>query len=157
MTVLVVGEQDVGGLEVAVDDAEGVGAVEGAGALAEDANDVDGRDPAAVDAVGERLADEELHHQEGLAFVGDAEVVDLDGVAGAQLRGNLCLGEEPRAGVLAQGCGRREQLHREVRLERDVASAPDLTHAAFTQQRLEGVAPPDDPRQLGHWSGSLHR
>ena len=71
-------EEDVGGLEVAVDDAEGVGGADRADHGQEDGGELGERElHVGVDARGERFADQELHHHHRRAVLELDAVVDL--------------------------------------------------------------------------------
>ena len=62
-------EQDIGWLEVAVDDAQRMRPVERRGDAAENLDRLGQAEPATVDAVGQRAAGHQAHHQVGLAIL----------------------------------------------------------------------------------------
>ena len=92
-------EEDVLQLEVAVDDALLVGLLERVANLLEDLGDVAEREGAgAVQAVGQLLALEELHHQEGrVCLFVDAGGDDLDNVVALDLGGGAGFQDEALA------------------------------------------------------------
>ena len=90
------GEHDVAGLEVAVDDAGAVRAVERVGDLRADAQHVGERQRPAREARGQRLALDQLHHQVvGVALA--ADVVQRADVRMVEARDRLRLALEARA------------------------------------------------------------
>ncbi len=90
------GDEDVGRLDVAVDDALVVEALERVAELGGDPQRLVGGDLAvlALPELLGGLAFEQLHHQEGLARLGDAVVVDGDAAAVVDLVGDVPLLEE---------------------------------------------------------------
>ena len=145
--VLVGEDHDVLGLEIAVDDAERVGAIERARSSAEELHRLGARQPElAAQAAIERLAFDELHHEVRLALFGHAEVEDLHRVPRLEARGDLRLGEEALARRRVRSDRAVEQLDRDVRFQRQVLRAPHLAHAALPEEFLELVAPTQEAR-----------
>ena len=101
------GDEDVGGLDVAVDDALRVRGVEGVCNLDPEIERDFERERPVVDAVLQRLAVEELHRDERLAL-GLADVVDRADVRVVERRGRARLALEAleRAGSRANSSGR---------------------------------------------------
>ena len=112
----VAGQLDVGGLQVAVHDPSLVGGLEAQGDLARQRDRLRRRDRPARDAVGERLALDELHH----------DVVDVAGRADVV----------ERADVRVLDGGDRARLAREpLALPGTVPSRPRSTFSATTRPR----------------------
>ena len=106
------GQEDVVALEVAVDDAEVVGARERGAHLLEDV-DARARDGIAAsrELARERRADEVLHDEVELALLGLADVVDVDDVRVVDAVGGARLAQHPCSKVrLAAQVGPNE-LH----------------------------------------------
>src|ERR1041384_1922901 len=80
-------DKDVVGLEVAVDDARGMGGCQHTGDLACDCEGLLPEKPLSRRALRERLAIEILHHDVRGALGGPAEVVDLDDAGMSDRRG----------------------------------------------------------------------
>ena len=135
----VAGEQDVLGLDVAVDDAVPVGVVERAGDLTGDPERVVDRELAlAPEPVAERLALDERHGEPELA-------AGLTGVENGQDVGMLEPGGELDLALEALGAERGGELGEED-LEGDRAVVAEVVreidggHAAAAELALEGVA-----------------
>ncbi len=155
-----VGEpHDVGGLQVAVDDALVMGVAKGRGHLLRDVDDhVHGQRSGVVvlQELAEVAAFEELHDEvegtAGGAVV--AEVVDDGDAPVLEGRGHARLTPEPLAqhlgemGVLLRP-DRLEALHRDLPAQRFVAGAPHLAHAAAPDQ-IERPVPALDQSGLRH-------
>ena len=97
-------QQDVRGLDVAMDQPLGVGRGQGAGGLAADAEDLGqlgGLAP--VDQILDRLAGDVLHHQVGDALGRGVHGVDRDDVLVDHGRRGLCLPREPPRGPRGRG------------------------------------------------------
>ncbi|MNS73448.1 hypothetical protein D3C72_1068910 [compost metagenome] len=133
----VVEQNDVVRLDVAVDDAVGVGVVQGAADLGADVDELlDAEGLAHVDVVLEGLALEQLHHHEvALAFL---EVVeDADDVGVLELAGRLGLALEARDDVFFL-VGLHQPAHRQL-LDGHLAAEPVIlgevnhAHAAPTE------------------------
>jgi hypothetical protein len=143
--VAVLGHQvDVLGLDVAVDDAGGVGVAQAAQHVAQDRQRPVRRDRrVGVHQIAERSAVEELHHQEQRAVLELAEIRDVDavGVIDAPDRDGLAL--EPAAQLGHRRQGGVEQLDRHRPPDRDVLAPVHHPHAALAEQRVQPVAPVD--------------
>ena len=123
-------DHDVLGLEVAVDDAAGVGgghrARQGQGDLEEA---VEG-DAAGLDELRQRLAVDELHGEKGRAFrLRDGEDGDDVGMAQGGDGLGFALEEGPPLGIAHRALG--QELDGHVAVELEVAGLPDDAHAAF--------------------------
>ena len=78
----------------------------------------------ALDALVERLAEEQLHDHVRAAVVGDAVVVDLDGVLALDRRRGARLGDEAGARFLALGVLGVDELDGDARPEAACAAPP---------------------------------
>src|ERR1019366_7204210 len=88
-------DEDVLRLEIAMDDAEGVGGLEGVEDLyGVVAGDVEGELALALEDARERLALEQLHHDVGVAVLRAVDVHDLDDVGALDLGRHARLAEE---------------------------------------------------------------
>ena len=141
-------DEDVGGLEVAVDDAVVVQVADAASERREPLADEFGRQAVgvAVDDLGERLAEDVLHDDPVLAAGVGAEVVEVDEI------GVLEVEAVADAAQLGVGVAAEE-------LERDFLAAVadgevDLAEPALADAPLEGVAV---ERPLAGAVGELHR
>ena len=134
LDLAVLGDHDVSGLEVAVDDALLVGDLEGLGDLGGDLHRVGDGDGAPGDALGEGLALGDLHDQEALA-VHVLDAVDAGDVGVGQRGEDLGLAVEAleALGVLGEALGKDLEGH--VAAELGVLGAPDLAHPALAQLR----------------------
>ena len=136
------GDQHVPRLDVAVDQALGVGGVQRGGELLDDRDGPVRRHRAvAPQQRAEVEAVDEAHLQEEPA-VQLAVVVHGDDVRLAQLRHDLRLAAEPRAvlGVARQVCRQQLQGHEAIVLA-GVAGPVDLAHPATTQEAVQPVRP----------------
>ena len=140
----VVGDEDVAGLDVPVDDARVVGRGQGRRARRRPRRGASPVDGAGGDAVGQRLAREPLHDDVGHAVV-LAGVEDGDRVGMGQAGGGPCLGLEPGADVVARrtSSGRRN-LDRDRPVERRSMRVVDVGHPAPAQDARHLVATGDD-------------
>ena len=106
-------EEEVRRLDVAVDDALLVGGGEDVERLLGVAQHLaDGELADALGAVAERLADEQLHHQEGRAVLGHVDVADLHGARVTEAVDRLRLALEAQADLLRLGRLAVEDLER---------------------------------------------
>jgi hypothetical protein len=108
-------DEEVGGLDVPVDDAPAVGRVQGVGNLYAEIHDLRWVEGATADAVLERVSLQELHGDEGPSFV-LVDVVDRADVGMVEGRGGPGLPPEP----LQRGVASEEPVGKE--LERDRAA-----------------------------------
>ncbi len=142
-------EEDVVGLEIAVHDAAAVRVADRARDLIEHVAGDAGRERVLVEAIAERRALEELHHQEVAAALVDAEVGDRDDVRVRQRAREARFAEEVLArrvvGVLTDG----QELHREATIELDVTREPNLAHSTALELSLESVSPIQQGARIG--------
>jgi hypothetical protein len=119
---------DVGGLQIAMDDTLGVRGLERVHDLARDAEGLLERNRAGLDAVRERRALDQLHHQGAIfdsVYRGDVGVVQR----GQHLR----LAREARH-LYGIGCQAvREKLHGDLSSELRVGRPVHFAHSAFAQ------------------------
>ena len=127
------GQHDVGGLEIAVDDALPMRLVEGVGDLGRDLQRLVERERPLLEAGGERLP-VEMRHDEEVRAVGVADVVDAADMRMIERRDGARLALEPRAQVGIAGDVRREDLDGDAAIEPRVAGFVDFAHAASTQR-----------------------
>ena len=133
-------EEDVVGLQIAMDDAFGVSCVNGRTDLA---HDVDGRTDwqlrAVLDLDPESASLEELHHKVGAAFLDDSEVVDRDDVRVLQSRD----GERFPLEALRDDCVLQEvaadDFQRDGSLEVHLRRAIHGAHAATAVQGVDPI------------------
>ena len=134
------GEHDVGGLQVAVDDAALVGGVEALGDLHGDLERRGERQGAAEDPLGERLALQVLHDQEGRAVVLADVEQGADARVGERRQGaRLALEARPAVGV--RGQGGRQHLDGDGAVETGIPGAIDLAHPARADGARDLVRP----------------
>jgi hypothetical protein len=140
----------VGGFDIAVDDAVLVGGGEGPGDLLAEVDDALPRERA-VPAQGLRevLAVEVLHHEEGAALGGCAEVGDLDDVLVADRRGGAGLLNEALGDRLVGAEARLDDLDGDLLGEREVDADVDSAHAASADAALDAVAFSEDGADEG--------
>ena len=136
-------ELDVGGLEVAVDDALLVRLLEGLGDLLRDLEGLGDRDRPALQALGEVLAGGELHREEvGGRAVGERralEAVDVGDACVVEGREDLRLALEAGEPIGIGGKSLGKQLDRDVASELRVRRPVDVAHAARAEGRHDPV------------------
>ena len=137
-------EQHVGGLDVAVDDALGVGAAERSTQLLGDARRLGGRERAAPQTLLEALPLDQLGHVVG-PVGGVPEVVDLHdpGVVDARQQLGLPLETLDRGPVL--GPPRLDHLHRHRTRQAAVAAAVHAPERALADDPAQLVTAVEDP------------
>ena len=131
-------DQHVARLEVAVDQAGGVGGGQPAAGGDEQRDDVGGRQGVAGQVLAEGGALDELHGQEHPA-VDLAGVVDRDHVGVGQLGQRLGLADQPRRRV-GGAIGRRQHLDRHPAIELRIVRGVHLAHPAGAHLALDLVA-----------------
>ena len=152
----VVAEQEVGGLDVAVDEAAAVGVVEGPGGLEADEQGLRRREPdALVEHGAQAAAAEVLGDDVGRAVV-VAPVVDGDDVRVVQGRGRLRLGPEAAEEGVVVGEGGVQDLHRDPAAEAHVVGQEDLGRRAGADGGDEPIPPAQDATDLVRHAGHDH-
>ncbi len=124
--------EDVGGLDVAMDDPLGVRGVERVGDLDAEIEDLLQLERLALDAVLERLAFQELHGDEALALV-FADFIDGADVGMVERRGGARLALEARQRLLVAGDIFGQELERHHAAELGVLGLVDHAHAPAAQ------------------------
>ena len=133
-------EEDVGGFEVAVDDAVLVGVIEGVGEDVDECGDIARRHEIAggVEAIGEGTAGGDAGGEEGLAVV-IAAVVEREDVRVLEGGEGLGFDEEAGAGVLAE-VAREEHFEGDLAVWGELGGAVDDAHAAAAEFADDAVA-----------------
>ena len=132
------GDDDVGALDVAMDDAPAVRFGQRVGHLPGDVHGLAHGERAMGDARREDLALDVLHHQEVGALV-LADVVDGGDVGGPQRRGGPGLGQQARAPFRVRLAGRGQELERDLASQPRVFGEVDLAHAARAQALAHAI------------------
>ena len=147
------GDQDVGGLDVAMDEAEAVRGVQRSGDLDHQPAG-EGRGQATVDA-DERAEVDALHerHRDVERPVVFARVLHRDDVGVLDAGGHARFAREPRAEVRALAQLGRDDLEGGRAVERYVVGEVDDAHAAAADLRLHAV-PGEHGSELGGHEGS---
>ena len=122
-------QHHVARLQIAVDDAVAVRAIERVGDLGRVADDLVGRQRPARQPRGQRLALEVLHDQEGDAVL-LADVVEHADVRVVQRPDDAGFAVEALAELRVGGELRRQDLDRDLAIEAGVDGAVDLPHAS---------------------------
>ena len=130
----VAGNHDVLGLEVAVDEARGVGRGEPFRDLADQLERLPDREEAARGDLSERLAVDELHGEKRLAG-GLPDLEDRDDVPVVQRRRRARLADEPAKVLGVREEVGPEDLHGDLAAEPLVARPVDLAHASGAEER----------------------
>ena len=138
-------EQDVGGLDVAMDEAARVRGVERGGHRGDDRRRALGLEPAlAAQQRAQVLALDVAHDLEQHAVL-LARVVDRDHVRMIERRGDLRLRDEAAAEGRVVGERGRDQLDGHVPVEGEVGRPVDDAHAALARHLVEAVTREDRP------------
>ena len=129
-------DHDVGGLQVAVDDADVVSGGERVGHLHAELDGIHDRDLAGGDHGAHGLAPNEFH-DDGIAgtssMSGGHDVVDRDDIGVVEGRGRAGLLQEPGAHI-RRFCGRSdEDFYGDVATQLSVASLINCTHSTFPE------------------------
>src|SRR5262245_14516566 len=135
-----VGDLDVGGLEVPVDDPVVMGRFEPFGDLLSDRQRFVDRYRSLLQALGERRTFDELHDQEVSVTV-VLEPVDGRDVRMIERSGHARLAAEARDPLGIAGYIVRQDLDRDLTIETRVAGTIDLAHAARPQTLQDLVGP----------------
>ena len=126
------GDENIRGLDVAVNDVFGVRGVERVGDFDGEREEVFDIHGAAVDAVLERLAVEKFHGDEGLAVL-FADVVNGADVGMVERGGRLRFALETGEGLGIAGDILRQKFQRDETLEARVFGLVDDTHASAAE------------------------
>ena len=132
-------QEDIGGLEVTVDDARAVRASQGLAHLRADDPGLPQREaPLAFEAVAEVLAEQQLHHDVGEVLV-DAMVEHLDHVGAPEPRRGSRLPRESSAGVRQLGERRAHEFDGNELVQLEVTRDPHGAHAAAGELPLQPI------------------
>jgi hypothetical protein len=138
---VVVGDDDVRGLEIAVDDPGGVRERQAVAHGARDADDARGRHRPVVDQLGERAAVDEVHDDVGQPALGRAVVDDSDDVRVREPARALGLAREPLAHRRRRAGVAEQHLHGVALVrERRVVRLVHAPHAALADEPIDHVA-----------------
>ena len=141
---VLLGDEDVLGFEIAMDDAFGVRGVERVHDRQDRLDRSNRAQPATpLEQSSEILALEQLHHDERLAELGAAEVEHAHDRRMAELGRRARFLEQTIGGVFADQIA-VDELQRDVDVQRLVVRAPDRAHPTFAEQRLQTVAAGND-------------
>ena len=133
-------EENVVGLEVAVDDPGGVRAHESAQDLSRDVNGFPNRQHAvALEPAPEVLAGEQLHHEKGQSLLGGTGIEDVHDV--------LALDDARRLGLALKALGRApvasglagQKLQRDTLADRRIRRREDRSHAAPAEHAVDPI------------------
>ena len=134
-------DEEVRGLDVAMDDSARVRRVERGRGLPEPPHREVGRHRPGGEPIGDRAVRHVLHDDERKAVGGLADVVDRDDVRLArERRGRARLPEEALAELVLPRVALREHLDRDGATEPLVGGAIDVAHPAVRDELLHGVA-----------------
>ena len=139
LDLAVFGDEEVLGLEVAVDDAFFVGGGQAVGDLGSDLKDLADGHRAAVHGFAQRAADEQLGDEIGRAGI-SSEAVDGEDVGVVKAAGGLrLLLKTPQTVRVARDVW-RQNLDRDFAIEGGLAGAVDLTHASGAKWAEDFIA-----------------
>jgi hypothetical protein len=138
------GEHDVRGLDVAVNDAAGVGLGEAAGHLCGDGDGLGLGERSAADVLGQRRSLVEGHDDEGSAVGGLFDTVNDADVGVVEGRGGACLAQKAlfvgRAGVELGG----KEFEGDDSFQAEVEGAVDDAHASGARDTEDAVVAGDE-------------
>jgi hypothetical protein len=150
LAVLVAREHHVVRLEITVHDAECMRPLEPPRRLREDFARGGRRQLLlARQALSQRLAVDQLHHEVGLVLRRDPEVEHANRVSRVERRHHLRLGEEALARRLLRDHPRMQQLDGHRHAERQMPRLPHLSHAPFAGEGDQLVPATDHGREAG--------
>jgi hypothetical protein len=141
-------DEDVVGLEVAVEDAVLVRLAEALGDLPRELQALELGDAALLEPLGQALAGQQLHDHVRAAVVGLAVLVHADRRRVAQLRGDLELAAEPDDELGVGQALAPDQLDRDLAIDLGVVGLVDDAHAALADDLLDQVAAGDRPADV---------
>ena len=148
-SAVVLSEQDVRGLHVAVEDARGVRGVQRVGQLPDPRRREAERRGRAAQAVAQRPA-REVRHDEERHPVLLAEVVDRQDVRMLEGRDDARLAQEALDEVRILRVRGVDHLDGDRPRELHVRGAPHVGHSAPPENRIEAIAPERAARQVRH-------
>ncbi len=137
-------DEDVLGLEIAVDQRDGVGGDQQVGELGRELDGVAQRHRHALGhEAAEHRAAQQLHRDEHQVLV-DADVVDLDCAGVVEHRRDPGLAHEAVDAAAALEDAGQQHLERDSTTEVELGRLVDATHPALAQRSLDAVAVADD-------------
>ena len=142
-----IGDHYVAGLQIAMNNAGGVGGAESVGHLHAIFQGLRGPQAAFGDQIDQGFTGDELHHHVvALGFVYD--VVDGDDVGMVQTGGCLRFLNKPAAAFRITRVGAREHLHRDEPVQTRVVSFVNIAHAARAQFLQKLIMRNDPPNKF---------
>jgi hypothetical protein len=147
---------DVGGFQIAVDDALGMSGSEGGGDLRRVAECVADREPPAPNPLSKRLPLDQLHGDEIDSFDG-VDFVDHHHVRMVDSAGRSGLAQKPRPPLGIRGKRGWQKPQRHTPFQSQVGRFVDDAHPAFTQLLGEAEVTKDTPDLRGRISHEYGR
>src|SRR6266853_4193928 len=136
------GEENIGRLEIAMDDSRLMRGVEGVGNLDGDVKDLSACQRLARDDVLESLTFQELHHKEGVAF-GFVNFINGADVGMVEGRGGPCLALKSLQSLMVANQFGWKELQRYIPAQLEILGAIYHSHAPAAQMFLDAVVGDD--------------
>src|SRR5882724_8823854 len=136
------GDENIGRLEIAMDDSTLMGSVEGVGNLDGDVKDLSARQRLARDDVFESLAFQEFHRNEGMPF-GFVNFINGADVGMVEGRGGPCLALKSLQDLMVADKVGWEELQCYIPTQPEILGAIYHSHAPAAQMFLDAVVGDD--------------